>query len=494
MIDYTTYCEIHRLKDQEGLKATQIARKLGFDIKTVHRWLKRPKYSQTAKLERPSKLDPFKGQILHWLNSYHYSAAQVFTKLRELGYEGQYTILRAFIAKVRPKESRAFMTLKFEPGQSAQVDWASFGSVPIGGTKRALSFFVMVLAHSRRLYVEFTLGQKLEHFLACHKNAWDYFGATTREVMVDNCKVAVLHHPKDGPVVYHPRYLDMAQHYGQTIKACTPGQPQQKGRVENAVSYVKKNFLAGRELGSVSSINQACRLWLDTVANQRVHGSTGQKPDELFEQEKSQLQALPSNPYDTGLLIDTRVNRQFRVRLDSNSYSVPPHLVDQKVAMKVYSDKIRIYHSENLVAQHDRSYDRKQDFEQPDHVAPLLAKRYKNRDQRLIIAFLALSPRAELYLKELKARRLQSVHHVRKIMALTEAYGHDPVARAVEDALEFNAFSSEYIINILEQQARRLPEAGVLHLTRREDLLEMDLPEPDLSVYPDTDPNLDQAL
>ena len=212
-----------------------------------------------------------------------------------------------------------------------------------------------------------------------------------------------------------------AQHYGHTIKACTPGQPQQKGRVENAVSYVKKNFLAGRQLAGLSSINQACRLWLDTVANQRDHGSTGQKPDELFEQEKPKLQALPSNPYDTGLLIDTRVNRQFRVRLDTNTYSVPPHLVDQKVAMKVYSDKIRIYHAGNLVAQHDRSYDRKQDYEQPDHVAPLLAKRYKNRDQRLIIAFLTLSPRAELYLKELKARRLQSVHHVRKIMALTEA-------------------------------------------------------------------------
>ena len=489
MIGYQKYCEIKRLREQEGLNPTQIARELNLNIKTVHRWLKRDQYAQPKPTPRPSKLDRFRGQIIGWLNTYQYSATQIFHKLQELGYQGRYSILRDFIAQVRPKQSRAFLKLHFEPGQCAQVDWASAGTLGLGATQRALSFFVLVLCHSRRLYVEFTLGQRLEHFLACHQNAWNEFGATTREVMVDNCKVAVLNHPKGGPIEYHPRYLEMAQHYGFRIKACTPGQPQQKGRVENAVAYVKKNFLAGRDLSSLDSLNAQCRDWLQEVANQRVHGTTGKKPQEEFEGERPFLRQLPLNPYDTGVRIDTRVSRQFRVRYDTNTYSVPPKWVRQKVVLKVYADKIRIYHHNDLVAEHPRSYERKKDIRHPDHLRPALAEKYKNRDQRLVIAFLALSSKSEVYLRELKQRGLQSITHVRKIMALTEAYGSDAVARALEDSVEFHAYSSDYIINLLEQRARRLPEAGALHLTRREDLLDMELPEADLSVYPDPENN-----
>lgn len=74
-------------------------------------------------------------------------------------------------------------------------------------------------------------------------------------------------------------------------------------------------------------------------------------------------------------------------------------------------------------------------------------------------------------------------HHVRKIVALSEIYGTEPVARAIEDAFFFEAFSSEYIANLLEQRRRFHKEPGALHLTRREDLLDISLQNPDLSVY-----------
>jgi len=83
----------------------------------------------------------------------------------------------------------------------------------------------------------------------------------------------------------------------------------------------------------------------------------------------------------------------------------------------------------------------------------------------------------------LSERRLNVLHHVRQIVALTEIYGQDKAARAIEDALEFQAFSCEYIANLLEQRQRQLPEPGALHLTRRQDLLELELPEPNLGLY-----------
>ena len=74
-------------------------------------------------------------------------------------------------------------------------------------------------------------------------------------------------------------------------------------------------------------------------------------------------------------------------------------------------------------------------------------------------------------------------HHVRKIVALSEIYPPESVARAMEDAFAFEAFSCEYIANLLEQRSRCLPEAGALHLTRSEDLLDIKIEQPDLTIY-----------
>ena len=130
-----------------------------------------------------------------------------------------------------------------------------------------------------------------------------------------------------------------------------------------------------------------------------------------------------------------------------------------------------------------RRYDRHQDYELPDHVAPLLLHRKKAREQKLFLRFLALCPKAPEYYQQLEARRLNPKHHVQKIVALSELYGVEVVARALEDAFTYQAFSCEYIANLL-QQRQHPPEApGALHLTRQQDLLELELPAPDLSIY-----------
>jgi hypothetical protein len=136
-----------------------------------------------------------------------------------------------------------------------------------------------------------------------------------------------------------------------------------------------------------------------------------------------------------------------------------------------------------LVATHPRSYDRYKDFENPDHVKELVDQRRAARDAKMLLRFYALCPHAEEYLRQLKERRLNPRQHVAKIMALSEVYTPDKVARAIEDSFEFQAFSSDYIANILEQRERFSPQAGPLHLTRRQDLLELELTQPDLSVY-----------
>jgi hypothetical protein len=153
------------------------------------------------------------------------------------------------------------------------------------------------------------------------------------------------------------------------------------------------------------------------------------------------------------------------------------------LTVKAYPDRICIYFDNQLVARHTRRYGRHQDIEDPDHAKALIAQRGHAREQRLILRFLALSPDAQAYYDGLEQRRMNARNHLRKILALAEIYPEDAVARAISDGLAFRAFSAEYITNILEARARALPEAGPLQLTRRHDLLDIDIAPPDLNAY-----------
>lgn len=132
-----------------------------------------------------------------------------------------------------------------------------------------------------------------------------------------------------------------------------------------------------------------------------------------------------------------RVNRQFRFRVDGNRYSVPCQYASSRLTLKRFPDRLLVYDHDKLVAEHVRRYDRNQDYELPDHVQPLLRERKTARDQRLFLRFLALSPQAPEYYRQLEARRLNPKHHVQKIVALSELYGADAVARALGDAFTY---------------------------------------------------------
>ncbi len=483
MIDYQTFHQIRQLCDQEHLSVVQIAAALHLDARTVSKWIERKTYQPRVQVQRASKLDAHKGTVVRLLATHPFTAQQLLQRLREAGYTGGYSILKDYVRTVRPPRQPAFLTLQFAPGQCAQVDWGSAGFLPVGSTRRRLSFFVMVLCYSRRMYVEFALAQTQEHFLAGHQHAFEYFGGVPAEMMVDNCKTAVLSHPLGAPAVLHPRYLDFARHYGFAVKACGPCKPHEKGRVENGVGYFKKNFLAGLPLSSLDALNAAARQWLDQVANVRVHGETHQKPQDLFALEKPKLRPLTVLPYDLATVTTVSVSRRCRVRLDANHYSVPARYASTHLTLKAYPDRLCLYHQDQLVAEHPRRYDRHQDFEKPEHVQELLAQRRQARAQQLWTRFLALSPHAAEYYQRLEEKRGNPRHHVQKIVALSEIYGVEKVQRALEDAWAYQAFSCEYIANLLAQQARPTVEPGALHLTRQQDLLDLELPAPDLSLY-----------
>ena len=229
MIDYETFARIKHLHEHKGLTAAQITRELALDERTVRRWLAAKQYVPRKAVIRPSKLDPFKSTIIRLIESYPYTAQQLWQRLREEGFTGGYTAVKKFVRTVRPKREKAFLTLAFAPGECAQVDWGSYGTVRVGETTRRLSFFVMVLCYSRQLYVEFTVSQTMEHFLTCHQNAFAAFGGVPSRIMIDNLRSGVLNHAVGEAPVFNPRYLDFSRHHGFSISACGVAKGNEKG-------------------------------------------------------------------------------------------------------------------------------------------------------------------------------------------------------------------------------------------------------------------------
>ena len=483
MVDYETFCRIRDHLVRQRLSVAQTARALNLDTRTVARWAEVEQFRARVAVARTSKLDAFKGQIVRWLDAHPYSAQQIFQRLGEAGYDGGLTIVKDYVHRIRPRRQPAFLKLDFQPGECAQVDWGSYGTIRVGNTTRRLSFFLMVLCYCRRMYLEFTVSQEMEFFLACHENAFAAFGGVPARLMVDNLKSAVLQRLIGVAPVFNPKYLDFSRHWGFEITACNVASGWEKGRVENGVGFVKKNFLAGQEFIDFPAVQPAAQLWVDTVADVRVHGTTQRCPIDMFDEERSHLKRINPAGFDLARVREVSVNKQFRVALDSNTYSVPSRHVGQRLTLKAYADRVCIYAHDQLVARHDRSMQRHLDIEHPDHAQQLVMQRHSAREQRLLVAFLALSPRAQAYREGLEARRVNARVHLRQILALAELHGNEAVARALDDGLELQAFSAEYIAHMLAARRRIGAEPAALQLTRGADLLEIELPPPDLSIY-----------
>lgn len=485
MIDYEQFHQVKALQGC-GLSAGQIASRTGISEKTARLWMGRERYEPKRRsTDRPGKLDAWTGRIGQLLvECDSYTAVQIFDKLRADGYAGGYTLVKEHVRQVRPRKHRVYEDLVFAPGEAAQVDFGECGLTEVGNTRRKLYVFVMVLCRSRLMYVEFILRQATEHFLVCHRHAFEAFGGVPHAVIVDRTKCAILGNDRFGNPVPNPRYDDFRKHYGFNIRACGPRKPYQKGRVEAGVKYVKISFMNGRPIEPFDVVKAAGAEWLGAIANRRVHRMTGRRPSELYEEvERKAMLPLPVLPYDCSVVETKLVDKQARFSCDGNRYSVPPQYAPGKVTVHRLPESLSVYADGQLIARHARCYDKlAEPIVDPDHNIQLRYQRRRSEDRKLVQRFLRLGQEAITYYEGLQKRAVNERSHVRKILALAEYHDPDSVREALGDAAAHNAFSAEYIANLL-QFRNAVQEPSPLHLSRNQDLLEIELPEPDLGVY-----------
>ncbi len=482
MITYKDYSEIHFCFDQLKMSKEQIAKSLNLSPTTIRFWLSKESFAKSAKKKHTSKLDPFKEKIHQLLAQCpDYSGKQILQFIHNEGFDGGRSIVNDYLKSIRPKERKAYLSLNFPPGDSAQVDWGVAGYISIDGTRRKVSYFVMVLCYSRMIYVEFSIGEAQEFWLKFHENAFKYFGGVPKKVMVDNCKTAVISHKKTEDVVFNSHYQDFAHHYGFHIIACNVRQPQEKGRVENGVGYVRKNFLVGRKLEPFELLNIEIKDWLD-MANKRLHGTTNKPPITLLEEEN--LQGFGElNGYICSRKIPTKINKLFRVRFAGNTYSVPAQYSFEDAIINVFIDKIIITSKGREIAKHERYFGSKKDIENPMHSKSLIETRKRASEQKIVAWLYRLSCKAHIFYAELAKRSLNLMRELNKISALQTTYTDQEIAMALEDCIVNEAFGVDYMRNILDIKKKQLPEAGPLHVTHNADQLNVRIPAPNIAIY-----------
>lgn len=270
MLQAEDWMDLHALR-REGHSIKAIARLSGLSRNTVRRQLRLEAPTTFRSPARPSCLDPHKAYLEKRLGECSLSAVRSLAEIRPMGYAGSIDVLRRYLHGLRgERRKKSRLTVRFEtpPGKQAQAGWAHCGRFPTPtGAILSVYAFVMVLGFSRMLYVEFTTSMRLAVLLACHLNAFRFFGGVPAEILYDNMKQVRLE-----PGQLHPLLVDFAGHHGFAIKTHQVRRPRTKGKVERAVHFVEDNFLAGRSFVDLGDLNAQRLPWLD-AANGRIHGT-----------------------------------------------------------------------------------------------------------------------------------------------------------------------------------------------------------------------------
>lgn len=406
---------------------------------------------------------PYAEEVTRWVREGIQGSTIHQTLVRKYQFAGAYDSVQRFINKIKASSKiEASTPLEFLPGESVQVD---FGTGPmitdaLSGDVVKTWVFVMVLSWSRHLYAEIVLNQKVETWLGCHRRAFEFFNGVPSRI-IDNAKCAITRACYHDPEVQRS-YREMAEGYGFIISACPPREPKKKGRVESGVKYVKRNFLPLREFRSIADANQQCKHWVLSIAGNRTHGSTYEKPLTRFEEtEKHLLKPLPSELVELSRWKKVKVHGDCHVQFEQCYYSVPYSLVSHTLWLRATESCIKIYRDYECIAIHPRLLKAGKRHTLDEHLPPDgLAFKMHDPQWCLTQAKNIGENCHQLLLQLLNDKVLDQLRAAQGIIALKSVYGEVRLEAACKRAIAFNTINYRSVKSILKQgvEYSALPE------------------------------------
>lgn len=512
------YSQVHQLREL-GFSKSKIAKKLGIARGTVNSYLKRNPEEMAIWLastkQRTRKLDKYEKDILKWLREHpDLSSAQVSDWLDEgiSGLKVGESTVRRHVGEIRkayniPKRTskRVYEAIPDLPmGFQAQVDFGQCWQKNAQGQSIKLYVVAFVLSHSRYKYMEW-----LDHpfttkdLIDAHENAFRSFGGKPKEMVYDQDNIIIVSE-NNGDIIYTKQFESYRNEEKFQIYACRGFDPESKGKIENVIGFIKKNFAKHRLFTTLDDWNEQGRLWLERRGNGKMHNTTKKRPVEVFQEEKQylrpvkQLISVPANDKQTYLNTDSSITRVVRkdntILYKANRYSVPLGTYSnfgKDVQLHIQENTLRIIDSETgeVIGRHEIS----------NQKGVLIQERAHKRDRSKGIPAYIESTADKFedkslalhYLKEIKRQYPRYVRdQLQLINKLWEKFPWNYINQALPLCVKQNFYSAsefqDMINHLIAQRPVEAPKpVSKIQALHHESsyLLDVKPPTRDLSVY-----------
>jgi len=442
------YGRVRRAVRVEGRSQRAVAREFGLARKTVRKMLEYsepPGYQRQKPVRRP-KLGPWQGVMDAILEEdkqrprkQRHTAKRIFDRLRaEHEFTGGYTIVKDYVREKKLGGQEMFVPLSHAPGE-AQADFGE-AVVVIAGVEQKAHFMVFDLPHSDDCFVRAYPAETTEAFLDAHVHAFDYFGGVPTHILYDNTKLAVARILGNGACQKTQAFSALQSHYLFAEKFGRPGKGNDKGKVEGLVGYTRRNFMV--PIPRFPSWEQFNEYLVDECRQRRERRLRGHSESiaERFERDRAIFLPLPAAPYEACEKITARVNSLSLVRYRANDYSVPAEYGHRQVLVRGYVDRVEIACGSQVIAMHERSYEREAAVYDPLHYLALLEHKSRALDQAAPLTGWEL-PECFIELRRLIEARLlkQASREYIQVLRLLENFPPEEVTAAVEAALRLRA-------------------------------------------------------
>jgi transposase len=460
------YARIRRAVRVEGRSQRAVAREFGLSRETVRKMLSYaapPGYQRQQPVKRP-KLGPWLGVIDAILNDdkqrppkQRHTSKRIFERLKEEhGFTGGYTIVKDYVRTATLRGQEMFVPL-MHPAGEAQVDFGE-ALVVIAGVEQKAHYLVMDLPQSDDCFVAAFPAETTEAFLEGHVRAFAHFGGVPTRILYDNTRIAVAKILGGEERQRTRAFSELQSYYLFADKFGRPAKGNDKGKVEGLVGYARRNFMVPiPRVSSWQELNAHLEQQCQKRRERRLRGHS-ETIGERFERDRAALLPLPAAPYEACEKISTRVSSLSLVRYRSNDYSVPTQYGHRQVWVKGYVHEVVIASGSEVIARHERNYEREVVVFDPLHYLALLEQKTRALDQAAPLAGWRL-PESFVQLRRLLEARLRK-HGSREyvqVLRLLETFNIVEVTLAIEDALQLGTISFDAVRHLLLCRIERRP-------------------------------------
>jgi transposase len=471
--------EVRQLRYIQNLPIREISRRLNLSRNTIRKILRSQQVEFVYERKNPHNpvTDIIKGKVREWFEEdlnqkkkYRRTGWRMYEILKyEYGYKGSYACVAKAIREIKAEkgieEKEAYIPLVFGSGEAFQFDWGEV-IVYLGKEQQVLQLGVIELCDSRHFYPRVYPCQKQELLLDVHRRAFEYFGGIPRRGIYDNLKTAVKHMLKGNHRNLQNRFEKFSSHYLYKPEFCNPARGNEKGRVENMIGYIRRNFFAPiPRIESLDELNERLLSFAIATSREKKHPEMVEKTRyEVYEEEKKNLTQLPPYAFECCRENISVVAPYSTIPFDGNKYSVPAEYVGRTVLIKGYAGEIVVSYGGREIARHKRLFAKKKQVFNPYHYLGLLQKKPRALNDGLPFKDWKLPEVFLHYRKLLNEKYEDGDRYFAKTLILLRDWSISEVVEAINKAVELGVLGDSYLLTLLRQKKDGITDMPVISI------------------------------